>query len=191
MKYSWSPCAGGCQSKDILVWDSCLALHSLDWFCVISTLAHLLWYLIIFGIHNLFVCFSYLYISTVLVLSLGFIIFVYRISQVLFWILLGDEQRLGLWVFDRAITYIRIPPLFSMLTFDFWLNSCNLWLDFDCTCTFGILGWSMKKLGDFGLMAIKGELLGAKRSFYKRSNILRFNLAAWLPIKNVVFLQWC
>ena len=47
----------------------------------------------------------------------------------------------------------------------------------------------MKKSGDFGLKAAKGEHLGAKRSFGKKKWIRQFSSAAWPQIETAVFLQ--
>ena len=66
-----------------------------------------------------------------------------------------------------SYTYVRIPIKFM-----------DLWLDFVCTGTFGIQGWSMRKTDDFGLYVTRGVLSGAKWSFDKKGNNRRFNSAA-------------
>ena len=69
---------------------------------------------------------------------------VYRISQILLWVLLGGEQGLGLGVFDRAITYIRMHPLFPILMFGFRLNS---WIYGSILFVHALLGFMADQCG--------------------------------------------
>ena len=133
------------------MWDSWLSIALIGLILCTSTLAHLSWYLIIFGIHNLFDSFFIIYRRPkYLVLVL---LVVYRISHILLWVLLGGEQGLGLGVFDRAITYIRMHPLFPILMFRFRLNS---WIYGSILFVQALLGFRTDQWG-------KPVILGYKR----------------------------
>ena len=77
-----------------------------------------------------------------------------------------------------SYAYVRIP-----------IKLIDLWLDFVCTGTFGIQGWSVRKTGDFGLYVTRGVLSGAKWSFDKKSYNRRFNSTAWPQNQTAVFFQ--